>query len=211
MASPHVAGAAAVIWSVNPSYTNSQVSSALINGATLNKVYDAMGSPNRLLYLAPISGVAPSAPATIAATFANGAVTVSWTAPTSSGTNAITFYQVVTSGGISVCSWSSGPLQCQSTSLSAGTYSFKVSASSSAGASPYSSLSNSVVVSTSGNNDYFSSARVLSGTSGSTYDTNTSATRETGEPTTRGATASTKWYSYVPASSGTLAINTNGS
>ena len=211
MASPHVAGAAAVIWSVNPSYTNSQVSSALINGATLNKVYDAMGSPNRLLYLASSSGVAPSAPATIAATFANGAVTVSWTAPSSSGTNAITSYQVVTSGGISVCSWSSGPLQCQSTSLSAGTYSFKVSASSSAGASPYSSLSNSVVVSTSGNNDYFSSARVLSGTSGSTYDTNTSATRETGEPTTRGATASTKWYSYVPASSGTLAINTNGS
>jgi subtilisin family serine protease len=211
MASPHVAGAAAVIWSVNPSYTNSQVSSALINGATLNKVYDAMGSPNKLLYVAPISGVAPSAPATIAATFANGAVTVSWTAPTSSGTNAITFYQVVTSGGISVCSWSSGPLQCQSTSLSAGTYSFKVSASSSAGASPYSSLSNSVVVSTSGNNDYFSSARVLSGTSGSTYDTNTSATRETGEPTTRGATASTKWYSYVPTSSGTLTINTNGS
>ena len=170
-----------------------------------------MGSPNRLLYLASSSGVAPSAPSNVVATFANGAVTVNWTAPSSSGTNAITSYQVVTSGGISVCSWSSGPLQCQSTSLSAGTYSFKVSASSSAGASPYSSLSNSVVVSTSGNNDYFSSARVLSGTSGSTYDTNTSATRETGEPTTRGATASTKWYSYVPASSGTLAINTNGS
>jgi subtilisin family serine protease len=211
MASPHVAGAAAVIWSVNPSYTNSQVSSALINGATLNKIYDAMGSPNRLLYLSPVSGVAPGAPSNIAASFVNGAVTVSWTAPSSSGTNAITSYQVVTSGGTSVCSWSSGPLQCQSTSLTAGTYSFKVSASSSAGTSPYSSLSNSVVVSTSGNNDYFSSARMLSGTSGSTYDTNTSATRETGEPTTFNSTASTKWYSYTPASSGTLTINTNGS
>ena len=211
MASPHVAGAAAVIWSVNPSYTNSQVSSALINGATLNKIYDAMGSPNRLLYLSPVSGVAPSAPSNIAASFVNGAVTVSWTAPSSSGTNAITSYQVVTSGGTSVCSWSSGPLQCQSTSLTAGTYSFKVSASTSAGTSPYSSLSNSVVVSTSGNNDYFSSARMLSGTSGSTYDTNTSATRETGEPTTFNSTASTKWYSYTPASSGTLTINTNGS
>ena len=211
MASPHVAGAAAVIWSVNPSYSNTQVSNALLSGATPNKIYDAMGSPNRLLYLAPSSGVAPSAPATIAASVANGAVTVSWTAPTNSGTNAITSYQVVTSGGISVCSWSSGPLQCQSTSLSSGTYSFKVSASSSAGTSPYSSLSNSVVVSTSGNNDYFSSARVISGTSGSTNDTNTTATRETGEPTTWGSTASTKWYSYTPASSGTLTINTNGS
>ena len=211
MASPHVAGAAAVIWSINPSYTNSQVSSALISGATTNKIYDVMQSPNRLLYLAPSSGVAPSAPPTIAASIANGAVTIGWTAPTSSGTNAITSYEVVTSGGISVCSWSSGPLQCQSTSLSSGTYSFKVAASSSAGTSPYSSLSNSVVVSTSGNNDYFSSARVISGTSGSTYDTNTTATREIGEPTTWGSTASTKWYSYTPASSGTLTINTNGS
>jgi subtilisin family serine protease len=211
MASPHVAGAAAVIWSVNPSYTNSQVSSALINGATLNKVYDAMGSPNKLLYLASSSGVAPSAPSNVVATFANGAVTIGWAAPTRSGTNAITSYQVVTSGGDAVCTWSSGPLECQSTSLSAGTYSFKVSASSSAGASSYSSLSNSVVVTTSGNNDYFSSARVLSGTSGSSYDTNSSATRETGEPTTFGSTVSTKWYSYTPASSGTLTINTIGS
>jgi serine protease len=211
MASPHVAGAAAVIWSLNPSYTNSQVSSALISGATSNKIYDAMVSPNRLLYLAPVSGVAPSAPATVAASVVSGVVTVSWTAPASSGTNAITSYQIVTSGGISVCSWSSGPLQCQSTSLSSGTYSFKVAASSSAGTSPYSSLSNSVVVSTSGNNDYFSSARMLSGTSGSTYDSNSTATRETGEPTTRGSTASTKWYSYRPTSSGTLTVNTNGS
>jgi subtilisin family serine protease len=211
MASPHVAGAAAVIWSVNPNYASTQVTSALISGATSNKVYDAMGSPNRLLFLAPSSGIAPSTPSNVVGSFASGAVTIGWAAPTSSGTNAITSYQVVTSGGISVCSWSYGPLQCQSTSLSAGTYSFKVSASSSAGTSPYSPLSNSVVVSTSGNNDYFSSARLISGTSGSVNDTNTSATRETGEPITRGSTASTKWYSYTPASSGTLTVNTNGS
>lgn len=211
MASPHVAGAAAVIWSLNPSYSHSQVASALINGSTSNKIIDPVGSPNRLLYLAPSSGVAPTAPPTISASIANGAVTISWTSPTNSGTNAITSYQVVTSGGIAVCSWTSGPLQCQSTSLSAGTYSFKVSASSAAGTSPYSTLSNSVVVSTSGNNDFFSSARVLSGTSGSTNDSNTSATREAGEPTTHGATSSTKWYSYTPSSSGFLTVDTNGS
>jgi subtilisin family serine protease len=211
MASPHVAGAAAVIWSLNPSYSSSQVSSALISGTTSNKVTDAMGSLNRLLYLAPSSGVAPSAPASASATFATGTVTVNWSPPSSSGTNAITSYQVVTSGGTTVCSWTSGPLRCQSSSLPAGTYTFKVSASSSAGTSPFSSLSNSVVVSTSGNNDFFSSARVLSGTSGSTTDTNTSATREVGEPTTVNATASTKWYSYTPATSGYLTINTNGS
>ncbi len=211
MASPHVAGAAAVIWSLNTSYTNSQVSSALINSATTNKIYDAMGSPNRLLYLAPSSGVAPGAPPSISATFASGVVSVSWTQPASSGTNAITSYQVVTSGGTPVCSWTSGPLQCQSSSLSGGTYTFKVSASSAGGTSPYSSLSNSVVVTTSGNNDFFSSARVLSGTSGTISDSNTSATREVGEPITSGSTSSTKWYSYVPSSSGYLTINTNGS
>ena len=211
MASPHVAGAAAIIWSLNPSYSHSQVSSALINGSTSGKVIDTMNSPNRLLYLAPSSGVAPTAPPTISASIANGAVTVSWTPPTNSGTNAITSYQVVTSGGTAVCAWTSGPLQCQSTSLSAGTYSFRVSASSAAGTSPFSSLSNSVVVSTSGNNDFFSSARVLSGTGGSTFDTNTSATREAGEPTTHGATTSTKWYAYTPSSSGFLTVDTNGS
>lgn len=51
MASPHVAGAAALYLAVNPTASVSQVTSALINASTLNKVTDAgTGSPNRLLY-----------------------------------------------------------------------------------------------------------------------------------------------------------------
>ncbi|MDQ3288528.1 MAG: S8 family peptidase [Pseudomonadota bacterium] len=51
MASPHVAGAAALYLAVNPSATVSQVTSAIINASTPNKVTSAgTGSPNRLLY-----------------------------------------------------------------------------------------------------------------------------------------------------------------
>ncbi|MES2671030.1 MAG: S8 family peptidase [Pseudomonadota bacterium] len=51
MASPHVAGAAALHLAGNPNATPSQVASALVNKASLNKVSDARaGSPNRLLY-----------------------------------------------------------------------------------------------------------------------------------------------------------------
>ncbi len=52
MAAPHVAGAAAVLLSRNPSMTPAQVSAALIDGSTANVVNDAYsGTPNRLLYL----------------------------------------------------------------------------------------------------------------------------------------------------------------
>jgi len=211
MASPHVAGAAAVLWSLNPTYSHTQVASALISSATSNKIVDTMGSPNRLLFLAPGSGVAPTAPTSVTAAVSAGTVTINWNAPTSSGTSAVTSYQVVTSGDSPVCSWSSGPLQCQTTSLAAGPYTFKVSASSAAGTSPYSSLSNEVSVSPIGNNDYFSSSRVISGASGTITDSNSTATRETGEPTTYGSTAHTKWYSITANSNGYLTVNTNGS
>jgi subtilisin family serine protease len=51
MASPHVAGAAALHLAGNPSATPAQVAAALINAATPGKVTSAgNGSPNRLLY-----------------------------------------------------------------------------------------------------------------------------------------------------------------
>jgi serine protease len=51
MASPHVAGAAALQLAANPTSTPAQVATALINNSTLNKVTDPRtGSPNRLLY-----------------------------------------------------------------------------------------------------------------------------------------------------------------
>lgn len=54
MATPHVAGAAAVYLANHPSATPSQVSTALVNGATSGVVSNpGSGSPNKLLRLVP--------------------------------------------------------------------------------------------------------------------------------------------------------------
>ena len=51
MASPHVAGAAALYLQANPGASNATVRNALVNGSTTNRVTGAgTGSPNRLLY-----------------------------------------------------------------------------------------------------------------------------------------------------------------
>jgi subtilisin family serine protease len=51
MASPHVAGAAALYLAANPSATPAQVHSAIVNAATPNKISNpGTGSPNRLLF-----------------------------------------------------------------------------------------------------------------------------------------------------------------
>nr|MBA2237279.1 proprotein convertase P-domain-containing protein [Lysobacter sp.] len=50
MASPHIAGVAALYLAANPGASASQVNTAVINAATANKITDVKGSPNRLLY-----------------------------------------------------------------------------------------------------------------------------------------------------------------
>ncbi|MDQ1646814.1 MAG: hypothetical protein QOJ50_2998, partial [Cryptosporangiaceae bacterium] len=52
MASPHVAGAAAMVLADHPDYTPAQVHDALIGGALTGKVTGAgPGSPDRLLFI----------------------------------------------------------------------------------------------------------------------------------------------------------------
>jgi subtilisin family serine protease len=52
MATPHVAGAAALVLSVNPSWTPAQVRTQLVNVATANVITNVgSGSPNRLLFV----------------------------------------------------------------------------------------------------------------------------------------------------------------
>jgi len=51
MASPHVAGVAALYLQSNPGASNATVRNAIVNGSTANVVSNAgTGSPNRLLY-----------------------------------------------------------------------------------------------------------------------------------------------------------------
>jgi subtilisin family serine protease len=86
MASPHVAGAAAVLLSKSPALTPSQVSSTLISAATTGVVSAAtVGTPNRLLFSDPAAAVpvaAPSDPAPVVTSIspASGATQVRRTA-----------------------------------------------------------------------------------------------------------------------------------
>jgi subtilisin family serine protease len=50
MASPHVAGVAALYLQNNPAATPAMVNAVIVNNATTNVVFDPMGSPNRLLH-----------------------------------------------------------------------------------------------------------------------------------------------------------------
>ncbi|HEX5598257.1 MAG TPA: S8 family peptidase, partial [Micromonosporaceae bacterium] len=60
MASPHVAGAAALVLSANPTWSPAQVKTALINSATQGVVSNpGTGTPNRLLYVGDIGGGQP--------------------------------------------------------------------------------------------------------------------------------------------------------
>ncbi|WP_410582020.1 S8 family serine peptidase [Amycolatopsis sp. lyj-108] len=60
MATPHVAGAAALYLTANPSATPEQVTKALLDNATPGKISDPKGSPNKLLYTGFLGGGTPS-------------------------------------------------------------------------------------------------------------------------------------------------------
>jgi subtilisin family serine protease len=80
MATPHVAGVAALVLSANPSWTPAQVTSFLVGaGGNPGKISDVMGSPNVLLYTGNIGTQTPTrttaAPTTAAQTSAPPATT----------------------------------------------------------------------------------------------------------------------------------------
>lgn len=84
MATPHVAGAAALYLQSNPSATPATVNNTLISAATPNKVTNAgTGSPNRLLYMGTGTTPTPnpeptgcsSLPETVSGSLSSGGVT----------------------------------------------------------------------------------------------------------------------------------------
>ena len=140
MASPHVAGIAALYLQSNPTAAPANVSGAIINAATPSVVTDAgTGSPNRLAFMgsftaAPVS--TPSSPASLTGSVSNASVRLAWTAPIANGGATITDYvvQYATSNSAST-SWTtfadgvSTALAATVSGLTNGvTYSFRVAA-----------------------------------------------------------------------------------
>lgn len=88
---------------------------------------------------------APGAPTAATAVAGDGQASVSWTAPSSSGTSVITSYVVTSVPGNKTCTWTTGPLGCTVGGLTNGTaYTFMVRAVNGAGSSPWSAATNSV-------------------------------------------------------------------
>lgn len=207
MAAPHVAGAAAALWSASPSEPAWRISAGVLAVATPGRVQSpGTGSPNLLLHTGSPQGTPPSAPSAPVARLDDGGVVVSWSAPFDTGTAPIHSYVVRGTSPSAGCTWQSGPLECRIAPVAPGAHRFTVTAVSDAGVSPQSSPSNEVVVTAPADNDWFVSARDVDGATGSGIDGTMGASRETGEPRTFGTTAATKWFRYVPDATGTLVL-----
>jgi subtilisin family serine protease len=117
MASPHVAGAAALYLQAHPSATPSQVMQALVSNATTSTVANVSGSANRLLYTGFLGGsstpAAPTAPASsgsapTASLAVNCKYTTCWFDPSSStAPNGLAYYYWNTGDGYEAASYGS--------------------------------------------------------------------------------------------------------
>ncbi len=144
MASPHVAGAAALYLATNPAATPAQVTSALNAAATPGVVGNAgTGSPNRLLYT--LTGTAPvdtTPPSTVggltAAASGSAQVNLSWSAATDTGGSGLAGYKIERCAGAGCTSFAqiatSTTTTFANTGLAASTsYSYRVRAYDGAG------------------------------------------------------------------------------
>ena len=214
MATPHVAGAVAALWSSDLSLNSTEIAEALLSSSSLNKLSNiGAGSPNRLLYVKADVGIAPSAPQNLSARAGIGLATVSWEPPLDVGTGVVSDYTVTSSPGNKTCTWSNGPLTCTVSGLIPNiSYTFSATATNAWGTSIASLPSNEITIAET--NDYFASAHMLSAISGTTSDSNLYATLETGEPELVVSSAdggATVWYKYIPVETGTLTVDTAGS
>ena len=156
MASPHVAGAAALLLQSDPTATPAQIAALIVNSATPDVITGlAAGSPNLVLYTGSAfvspNPVAPSVPTSLTAVGGVTQASLTWIAPTQSGGAEVTDYVVEYSSN-SGSTWTvfadgvSTSTAATVTGLTNGTtYQFRVKAVSSGGTSEASSTATAIV------------------------------------------------------------------
>ena len=145
MASPHVAGVAALYLASNTSASTSDVTNAILNGASANKLIGniGQGSPNLLLYsliAGTVSSNPPADPSNLTATAAasNPEIALSWT-DNSNDEDGFTIERWDGSNYVQIASVGTDVTTYTNTGLSYNTtYTYRVAAYNSAGSSGYS-------------------------------------------------------------------------
>jgi subtilisin family serine protease len=141
MASPHVAGVAALILQGSPNSSPAAVWTAIDGLTTKGVLSECCNDPDKLLYFGP-TYTAPGPPLSVTGVVGSAEVTISWTAPLTDGNSPITGYTVTASPGGRTCS-TAGALSCTVTQLTNGTaYTFTVTATNAYGTSPPSASTN---------------------------------------------------------------------
>lgn len=144
MASPHVAGAAALVLAANPSFTPAQVAAAITGSATTGVVTGAgTGSPNRLLFVGtgvePPPATAPSAPVSVTAVAGKKSAAVTWVQGGNGGSPLTSQTVRAYQNGKVAKTWSVGPTvtSLNATGLAGGkAYVFGVTATNAKGTGP---------------------------------------------------------------------------
>ncbi|MBD8526685.1 S8 family serine peptidase [Pseudomarimonas arenosa] len=181
MASPHVAGVAALYLANNPTATPSQVTNAIIAASTPNVVSSAgSGSPNRLLYslfggTPPTDTTPPSTPSNFSASAASSsAISLSWSAATDTGGSGLAGYKLERCSGSSCTNFAqvatTSSTSYSDSGLSASTtYRYRVRAYDGAGNNgSYSSIASATTQSGGGGGTTLSNGVPVTGLSAST-------------------------------------------
>jgi len=216
MATPHVAGTAALLKTLNPSWGFTDIENRLRNTAL---DLGAAGFDNKFGYgriradaaTAPATSV-PSAPS-LSASAGNLQVSLSWTTP-SDGGSPITGYRLyrgTTSGSLSLYASLGVTTSYTDTSVTNGvTYYYQVSAVNAVGEGPRSNQVSATPSCPGPSNNCFGSPISATGSPYSNTQSTSGADLEAGEPRPCGSIGATVWYSWTAPAAGTATVSTVG-
>ena len=191
--------------------TSYQLSVRAVNGTGAGRVVTVNATTD------PPPPATPSAPRQVTGSYdhAAGKIQARWVEPETTGTAPISEYAIYLNGAYlgQLDATSRGADITRPGGFAEGSYVVGIAAVNEVGSSPTSSVTVVVDHPEPPANDDVAAAEVLNGPSGTTTGDNSLATREATDPnppSTYPAGGSSVWYSWTPASDGTMTVSTSG-